>query len=66
MTDRILPSWRDGAARDAIVTFLDRVDEIPPDERVAVFDNDGTMWCEKPNYPQLEFLLGELKTAGRS
>ncbi|MCH7788573.1 MAG: haloacid dehalogenase-like hydrolase [Acidobacteria bacterium] len=60
MTDRILPSWREGAARSALVAFLDRVDEIPPDDRVAVFDNDGTMWCEKPNYTQLEFLLAEL------
>ena len=63
MTDRILPSWRDGAARDAIVAFIDRVDEIPVEDRVAVFDNDGTMWCEKPNYTQLEFFLVEMKRA---
>jgi hypothetical protein len=63
MSDRILPSWRDGATRNAIVGFLERVDEIPPNERVAVFDNDGTMWCEKPNYPQLEFMVAELKAA---
>ena len=63
MTDTLLPSWRDGATRDAIVAFLDRVDEIPPADRVAVFDNDGTMWCEKPNYTQLEFMLAELKVA---
>ena len=63
MTDRILPSWRDGATRDAILAFLDRVDEIPLEQRVAVFDNDGTMWAEKPNYTQLEFLLHELTTA---
>lgn len=63
MSDRLLPSWRDGATRSAIVSFLDRVDEIPPSERVAVFDNDGTMWCEKPQYTQLEFMLAELASA---
>ena len=57
MTRRILPSWRDGVTRDAITSFLDRVEEIPPEHRVAVFDNDGTMWCEKPQYTQLEFCL---------
>lgn len=46
MTDGILPSWRDGDTRDAILAFFDRVDEIPPAHRVAVFDNDGTMWAE--------------------
>ncbi|MCP4959632.1 MAG: haloacid dehalogenase-like hydrolase, partial [Actinomycetia bacterium] len=59
----LLPSWRAGATREAIVDFLDQVDEIPPSERVAVFDNDGTMWCEKPNYTQLDFLVLELSQA---
>ncbi|MFW2335738.1 HAD family hydrolase [Ilumatobacter sp.] len=59
----LLPSWRNGATRSAIVSFLDRVHEIPPSERVAVFDNDGTMWCEKPQYTQLEFMLAELASA---
>ena len=63
MSDRILPSWRDGATRAAIVDFLDQVDQIPPAERVAVFDNDGTMWCEKPQYTQAEFLMWELQRA---
>ena len=63
MTDALLPSWRDGATRTAIVDFLDLVDEIPPADRVAVFDNDGTLWCEKPQYPQLEFMLSEMKAA---
>ena len=62
MTD-LLTIWRPGSTRDAIVEFLDRVDEIPPNERVAVFDNDGTLWSEKPNYTQLEFFLGELRAA---
>ncbi|MDH3683272.1 MAG: haloacid dehalogenase-like hydrolase [Acidimicrobiia bacterium] len=63
MADQILPSWRDGDTRDAILGFLDRVDEIPPAHRVAVFDNDGTMWAEKPNYPQLEFWFLEMQEA---
>lgn len=63
MSDSILPSWREGPTRSAILTFLDRIDGIPPAERVAVFDNDGTMMCEKPNYVQLEFMLGELRRA---
>lgn len=63
MTDQILPSWRDGDTRDAILAFLDRVEEIPPADRVAVFDNDGTMWAEKPNYTQLDFLFSELRMA---
>lgn len=63
MSDPLLPSWRVGATRDAILAFLDRVDEIPPEDRVAVFDNDGTMWAEKPNYTQLEFFLLEMQHA---
>jgi len=61
--DAMLPSWRDGATRSAIVEFLDRAGEVPPAERVAVFDNDGTLLCEKPNYVQLEFMLAELRRA---
>ena len=63
MIDSVLPSWRAGLTRTAIVDFLDRVDVIPPTERVAVFDNDGTLWCEKPQYPQLVFMVGELRRA---
>jgi hypothetical protein len=57
-----LPSWSDGAARDAILDFGRRVEAagVPPEERVAVFDNDGTLWCEKPMYIQLDFLLRRL------
>jgi phosphoglycolate phosphatase-like HAD superfamily hydrolase len=49
-----LPSWNAGPARDAILAFVARVtreggrDFVPPGERVAVFDNDGTLWCEMP------------------
>jgi phosphoserine phosphatase len=61
MTKPILPSWRPGPARDSIVDFLARSAEVPPEERLAVFDNDGTLWCEKPRYPQLDFLVWQLK-----
>ena len=57
----LLPSWRPGSTREHLVEFLHRVEDIPPPERVAVFDNDGTLWCEKPNYIQAEFLLAELR-----
>jgi hypothetical protein len=44
-----LTSWRDTATREAIVEFAESAaQDVPPEERVAVFDNDGTLWCEKP------------------
>jgi phosphoserine phosphatase len=61
-----LPSWRDGAATRAIVEFVARVtgadgsQPVPVDERIAVFDNDGTLWCEKPMPIQLDFILRRL------
>jgi phosphoserine phosphatase len=58
-----LPSWREGAALSAILSFLDAAEEIPPERRVAVFDNDGTLWCEKPQYPQVDFFVAELRRA---
>jgi phosphoglycolate phosphatase-like HAD superfamily hydrolase len=63
MAEDRLPSWHDGAARTALLDFLDAAEEIPPDQRVAVFDNDGTLWCEKPRYPQLDFLVWGLRQA---
>ena len=57
----ILASWNDGAARQAIVTFVERaVLEVPVEEHVAVFDNDGTLWCEKPLSIQADFILRRL------
>src|ERR1700756_4576196 len=54
----MLDSWNDGRAKTAIVDFVDRaVAEVEPASRVAVFDNDGTLWCEKPMYIQLDFLI---------
>lgn len=60
MSDR-LPSWRPGPTRDAILAFLDRSGDVPLDERVAYFDNDGTMWCEKPTYVQFDFFVDALQ-----
>jgi len=58
-----LPSWRPGPTRDAIEAFLDAAEMLPVEQRVAVFDNDGTLWCEKPQYIQIEFLVRELRSA---
>lgn len=56
-----LASWRDGPVKSAIVDFVVRVkSDVPQEERVAVFDNDGTLWCEKPAYVQLDFLVRRL------
>jgi phosphoglycolate phosphatase-like HAD superfamily hydrolase len=62
MPDDLLPSWRPGSARDALVAFLDDVVEVPPEERVACFDNDGTLWCERPTYVQFDFFVDALRT----
>ena len=56
----VLPSWRPGATRDAVVAFLDDVASVPPEDRVACFDNDGTLWCERPHYVQFDFFLDAL------
>src|SRR5262249_12469562 len=56
-----LPSWRPGVTRDAILAFLDRVGDVPVEERFAYLDNDGTMWCEKPTYVQLGFFVDALR-----
>jgi len=60
-----LDSWRDGTTKSAIVDFVDRVttagpDYVAPEARIAVFDNDGTLWVEKPAYVQLDFLVRRL------
>ena len=66
MTDP-LPSWNDTATKKAIVTFVERVtkqgspDLVPPAERIATFDNDGTLWAEQPIYFQLAFALDRVK-----
>src|SRR4051812_27335007 len=61
-----LSNWRDTPTRRAIVAFVDRVcgrdgsPPVPVEERLAVFDNDGTLWCEKPMPIQLDFILRRL------
>src|SRR5438094_8916071 len=62
-----LPSWNDTAPKKAIVAFVEKVtkqgssDFVPPAERIAVFDNDGTLWPEDPMPFQAAFVLDELK-----
>jgi len=62
-----LPSWNDGKAKQTIVAFVAKVtkegapDFVPPAERIAVFDNDGTLWPEQPMYFQLLFALDRVK-----
>ena len=62
-----LPSWNDGKTKRAILAFVNKVtdksnpDYVPPAERIAVFDNDGTLWSEQPMYFQLAFALDRVK-----
>jgi hypothetical protein len=62
-----LPSWSDGKAKQAIVAFVAKVtqegtpDFVPPAERIATFDNDGTLWAEQPMYFQFLFALDRVK-----
>jgi phosphoglycolate phosphatase-like HAD superfamily hydrolase len=62
-----LPSWKEGASKASILRFLEAVTSegsatfVPPLDRIAVFDNDGTLWSEKPFYFQLIFALDRVK-----
>src|SRR5262245_19913549 len=62
-----LASWNDTGAKQAITEFVQRVtkeggpDFVPVPERIAVFDNDGTLWTEQPMYNQLAFALDRVK-----
>jgi phosphoserine phosphatase len=62
-----LPSWRDGAAKGAIIDFVARVttvghpDFVRPVDRIAVFDNDGTLWVEQPLPVQARFVLDRIR-----
>jgi len=62
-----LPSWNDGPAKQNIIAFVQAVtdqhskDFVQPAERIAVFDNDGTLWSEQPMYFELLFALDEVK-----
>jgi phosphoglycolate phosphatase-like HAD superfamily hydrolase len=63
-----LSSWNEGPAKDAITDFIARVstpgsrDFVPPSERIACFDNDGTLWSEQPIYFQVAFALDRART----
>src|SRR6266404_5508282 len=62
-----LPSWNDTAPKKAIVTFVEKVakegspDFVPPNDRIATFDNDGTLWAEQPIYFQFLFAMDRIK-----
>jgi phosphoserine phosphatase len=62
-----LPSWKDGPSRRAITSFVKAVtderspDFVPPEQRIAVFDNDGTLWAEQPEYFQFFFVMDRVK-----
>jgi len=62
-----LPSWNAGTARQSIVTFIQTVTDraspqfVPPEQRIATFDNDGTLWAEQPIYFQLAFALDRVR-----
>lgn len=57
----MLASWNDTPTREAIVAYVeDAVRTIPPEERIAVFDNDGTLWAEKPMQVEVGFILERL------
>ncbi len=62
-----LPSWNEGATKQSITNFVARVttqggpDFVPPDQRIAIFDNDGTLWIEQPMYVQFAFILDRVK-----
>ncbi len=61
-----LPAWRETPTKQAILDFVAAVTDasgphfVPPEARIAVFDNDGTLWCEKPLYVQMDYLLRKL------
>jgi len=62
-----LPSWNDGTTKQAIVEFVQKVSDtsspefVPPAERIATFDHDGTLWMEHPMYTQLAFALDRIR-----
>jgi phosphoserine phosphatase len=62
-----LPSWNEGPVKSSITTFVSRVttqggpDFVPAEQRIATFDNDGTLWVEQPMYVQLAFALDRVK-----
>ena len=70
MSEHDLPSWRETPAKQSIVDFVaavthpDSTDLVPESDRVAVFDNDGTLWTEQPLYAQLAFAIDRAAELG--
>jgi hypothetical protein len=66
-----LPSWNEGPTKQAIAAFVEKVtkqggpDFVPPAERIATFDNDGTLWCEQPMYFQGLFAFDRIKALAK-
>jgi phosphoglycolate phosphatase-like HAD superfamily hydrolase len=66
-SDDPLPSWNDGATKEAIIGFVEKITRagsaefVQPAERIAVFDNDGTLWAELPIYFQVQFALDRVR-----
>ncbi len=62
-----LPSWNDGTSKQSIVSFVKKITDksdagyVPPEERIATFDNDGTLWSEQPLYFQFIFTMDRVK-----
>jgi phosphoglycolate phosphatase-like HAD superfamily hydrolase len=67
-----LPSWNEGTSKRSILHFVEavtaagRAEFLPPSDRIAVFDNDGTLWCEKPMYIQFDLILRKLAAQAES
>ena len=67
-----LPSWSEGTAKHTIIDYVKRAtaeggpDFIPPEKRIATFDNDGTLWAEQPAYPQAVFTFDRIKALAPS
>ena len=65
-----LPSWNEGSTKAAIISFVadttnkSHPDYVEPDERIAAFDNDGTLWCESPDYVQSLFMFDRIRDMG--
>lgn len=63
----LLPSWNEGPSKQAVLSFIDKTttpdspDFVPVAERIAVFDNDGTLWSEQPIYVQIAFTIDRIK-----
>lgn len=65
MTD-VLASWNEGQAKKAIIDFVASATQpgpgfVEPTDRIATFDYDGTLWCEKPSYVQADFFLRRMR-----